>query len=329
MHEHDTGVSGGPHQAIVERLRAGMEQGVLSFPLTAFDEHGEVNLPAFRSHVRAQLEAGPAAIFPCCGTGEFFSLSEPEYAALVTAAVEEADGRVPVVAGAGYGWAQASRFTAAAEKAGADAVLLMPPYLINGPQQGLVEHVRQVASRTPLPVIVYQRAQVKFTAASVPDLAAISGVIGLKDAHGDMDLMQRLKLAAPAEWLFFNGASTAELQVRQYSSVGVRAYSSAVHCFAPEIAKAFFRAHQADDNETMEALLSGFFIPLVELRDQGVGYAVSLIKAAANVRGANTGPVRAPLVDPTGEHIRQLEALIETGLQLVTEKAPVLQGAAT
>ncbi|TWE23220.1 5-dehydro-4-deoxyglucarate dehydratase [Prauserella muralis] len=302
---------------VVERLRRGMDAAVLSFPLTPFDDEGRVDLAAFRSHVRGQIAEGPGALFPCCGTGEFFSLAEDEYEALVTAAVEEAAGAVPVVAGAGYGWAQAARFVAAAERAGADAVLLMPPYLVETPQRGLVEHVREVARRTSLPLVVYQRAQVKIALGTVPELAAIGNVIGIKDGHCDLDQLQRLRLAAPPEWLFFNGAATAELQARAYRGVGVPAYSSAVHAFAPEISQAFFRALHSGDDETVDKLLSGFYVPLVELRDRGTGYAVSLVKAAARLRGAEVGPVRAPLADPPPEHLAELEALLTTGLALV------------
>ncbi|WP_083940164.1 5-dehydro-4-deoxyglucarate dehydratase [Saccharomonospora saliphila] len=301
----------------VERLRHGMETSVLSFPLTPFDDEGRVDLDAFRAHVRAQVEAGPGAVFPCCGTGEYFSLAEDEYAELIGAAVEEAAGTVPVVAGVGYGWAQARRFAAAAERAGADAVLLMPPYLVDGPHRGYVDHVRRVAEATGLGLVLYQRAQVKIDASVVEDLAAIDTVIGIKDGHCDLDQVQRLRLAAPPEWLFFNGAATAEMQARAYSAIGVSAYSSAVHAFAPEISHAYFRALRAGDDAEVERLLRGFYRPLVELRDQGKGYAVSLVKAAARLRGATMGSVRAPLADPTPDHLRRLESLLTTGLSLV------------
>ncbi|GAA2454273.1 5-dehydro-4-deoxyglucarate dehydratase [Actinomadura vinacea] len=305
------------HGETAERLRRGMAAGVLSFPLTTFDAGGDVDLEAFRAHVRGQIAAGPGALFPCCGTGEFFSLTEEEYEHLVTVAVEEAAGAVPVVAGTGYGWAQAARFAAAAERAGADALLLLPPYLVEAPQRGVEEHVRRVAASTALPIIVYQRAQVRFAVSSVPGLAAIPNVIGVKDGHCDLDRLQRLRLAAPDHWLFFNGAATAEMQARAYRSIGVPAYSSAVHAFAPEIAKSFFTALHADDHARVDRLLEEFYVPLVELRDKGTGYAVSLIKAAARLRGANTGPVRAPLAEPEPEHLAALDELLGTGLALV------------
>ncbi|MFI7705103.1 5-dehydro-4-deoxyglucarate dehydratase [Nonomuraea sp. NPDC049480] len=303
-------------EEISERLRRGMDAGVLSFPLTAFDADGRVDLDAFRAYVRTQVAAGPGALFPCCGTGEFFSLAEDEYESLIKVAAEEADGAIPVVAGVGYGWAQAARFAAAAERAGAEALLLLPPYLAETPQRGLVEHVRRVAASTALPIIVYQRAQVRIDVDTVPALAGIPNVIGVKDGHSDLDRLQRIKLAAPAEWLFFNGAATAEMQARPYRSIGVPAYSSAVHAFAPEIAGSFFRALHADDHAHVDRLLKDFYVPLVELRDQGAGYAVSLVKAAARLRGANVGPVRAPLTDLTPEQLQALDRLLAVGLDL-------------
>ena len=85
--------SSSPHAEVAARLRKGMAQGVLSFPLTPFTIDGELDLPAFRAHLRKQLAAGPGAIFPGCGTGEYFSLSETEYGQVIRAAVEEADGQ--------------------------------------------------------------------------------------------------------------------------------------------------------------------------------------------------------------------------------------------
>lgn len=293
-----------------------MARGVLSFPLTSFTAEGELDVDGYRSYLETQLAAAPGAVFPACGTGEFFSLDEDEYRRVVTATVEAADGRVPVVAGIGYGWAQAVRFARIAEEAGADAVLVLPHYLVAAPQDGLVAQLEQIAARTRLPLIAYQRGQVTFTAGSLRRIAAIPGVVGLKDGHSDLDRLQRLTLAAPEGFLFFNGASTAEIQARAYATVGVPAYSSAVHAFAPEIAGAFFTALAKGDHDRIDTLLRGFYVPLVELRDRVPGYAVSLVKAAARLRGHQVGPVRAPLTDPGRDDLAALDALLNTGLDL-------------
>ncbi|KAA9165011.1 5-dehydro-4-deoxyglucarate dehydratase [Amycolatopsis acidicola] len=302
---------------IADRLRERMAAGVLSFPLTPFTARGEFDPDSFRTYLRGQLAADPAAVFVACGTGEFFSLTLDEYGEVVRIAVEETTHRVPVVAGVGYGWAIAAQYAARAAEAGADGLLLMPHYLVKAPVDGLVEQVRRVAESTPLPIIAYQRDYVAFDAASVALLAKIPNVIGLKDGHGDLDQLQRLRLTAPADFLFFNGVATAEMQARAYASIGIPAYSSAVHAFAPEISKAFFTALQAGEQSRADELLRGFYQPFVELRDRRAGYAVSLVKAAARLRDLPVGPVRAPLCDPTLEELTTLEALLATGLALV------------
>ena len=302
--------------AVATDLGARMAQGVLSFPLTAFTADGELDLEGTRTHVRNQVAAGPAALFPACGTGEFFSLTVQEYEAVVRVAVEEA-GDLPVVGGVGYGWATAVQFAEAAVRAGASAGLVLPHYLTAAPQAGLVQQVREIAGRSELPLIVYQRGPVKFSAQSLVQIAALPTVIGVKDGHSDLDQLQRLRLVAPPDLLFFNGAATAEMQARAYRAIGIPAYSSAVHAFAPEIARAFYTALHADDDKAVERLLREFYWPLVELRDRGTGYAVSLVKAAARLRGEPVGPVRAPLVDPSAAETAELEQLLATGLRLV------------
>ncbi|KUO14256.1 5-dehydro-4-deoxyglucarate dehydratase [Streptomyces sp. DSM 15324] len=301
----------------VRRLREGMAAGVLSFPLTSFHQDGSLDPDGFRAHVASRLAAGPGALFPACGTGEFFSLDEDEYRTVVRIAVAEAAGQVPVVAGTGYGWAQAARFARIAEQEGADALLVLPHYLVAAPQDGLVAQLEQLAARTRLPLIAYQRGQVRYGVDAFRRIAAIPSVVGLKDGHSDLDRLQRLTLAAPEGFLLFNGAATAEIQARAYAAVGVPAYSSAVHAFAPEIAGAFFTALRDGDASTVEKLLRAFYVPLVELRDRAPGYAVSLVKAAARLRGAPVGPVRAPLTDPSAADLADLRTLLTTGLDLV------------
>ncbi|MGI5371831.1 5-dehydro-4-deoxyglucarate dehydratase [Streptomyces iakyrus] len=302
---------------VTQRLRDGMADGVLSFPLTTFREDGRLDLDAYRAYLTDRLATAPGAVFPACGTGEFFSLDEDEYRAVVEATVEIADGRLPVVAGIGYGWAQAARFARIAEEAGADALLVLPHYLVAAPQDGLVAQLEHIAARTRLPLIAYQRGQVAFTAESLKRIADIPNVVGLKDGHSDLDRLQRLTLAAPEDFLFFNGASTAEIQARAYATVGVPAYSSAVHAFAPEIANPFFTALKDGDDTVVTTLLREFYVPLVELRDRVPGYAVSLVKAAARLRGLPVGPVRAPLADPSAADLADLEKVLDHGLSLV------------
>src|SRR5690625_1530214 len=167
-----------------DRLARGMESAVLAFPLTPFDTAGDFAPDAFSAYLDYQLANGPGALFVACGTGEFSSLGTDDYEAVVRTAVQRVGGRLPVIAGAGYGARLAADFARAAERAGADGVLLLPPYLLSGPQAGLVEHTRAVAAATRLPVIAYQRNQVAYTPDSLAELAAVPNLIGLKDGHG-------------------------------------------------------------------------------------------------------------------------------------------------
>jgi 5-dehydro-4-deoxyglucarate dehydratase len=304
---------------LAARLRE--PSGPLFFPVTAYGPGGALDLDAYRTHVRRGVEAGAAAVFAACGTGEFHALLPEEFEACVRAAVEAADGRVPVVAGAGYGTALAVRYARLAEAAGADGLLAMPPYLVLAGQEGLLRHYREVAAATALPVIVYQRDNAVFTPQTVVELARTEGVIGLKDGLGDLDLMQRVvsavRMEVPGDFLYFNGLPTAEQTQLAYRALGITLYSSAVFCFAPEIALAFHRSLHTGDLTVAHRLLDGFYGPFADLRAQGRGYAVSLVKAGVRLRGLDVGEVRPPLHEPADDHVKQLARLIERGQALL------------
>ncbi|MER7567782.1 5-dehydro-4-deoxyglucarate dehydratase [Streptomyces sp. NPDC048523] len=304
--------------------RLGIPSGPLFFPVTAYGADGSVDLDTYRAHVREGVTAGAAAVFACCGTGEFHALTPEEFQACVRAAVEETAGRVPVVAGAGYGTALAVRYARLAEAAGADGLLALPPYLVVAGQEGLLRHYREVAAATALPVIVYQRDNAVFTPETVVELARSKGIIGLKDGLGDLDLMQRIVSAVrtevPGDFLYFNGLPTAEQTQLAYQAIGVPLYSSAVFCFAPEIALAFHRALIDGDRATADRLLDGFYRPFVELRARGRGYAVSLVKAGVRMRGLDVGEVRPPLHEPGEDHVKQLAQITERGYALLEEE---------
>ncbi|MEO3752867.1 5-dehydro-4-deoxyglucarate dehydratase [Streptomyces sp. B6B3] len=308
--------------SLAERLN-----GLLFFPVTAYHADGSLNLDAYRAHLRAGVDAGAGAVFAACGTGEFHALTLTEYRACVAAAVEVTGGAVPVVAGTGYGTAMATEFAREAEAAGADGLLALPPYLVQAGQAGLLRHYRALAEATRLDVIVYQRDNVLLTPATVTELAQTPGIVGLKDGLGDLDLFQRIVSTVrdhhpDSDFRYFNGLPTAELTQPAYRALGVHLYSSAVFCFAPEIALAFHAALDRggpDGEATVRRLLDGFYRPLVELRNRGRGYAVSLVKAGVRLRGLDVGEVRTPLTEPAPDHLAELATLLKHGLALVGE----------
>jgi 5-dehydro-4-deoxyglucarate dehydratase len=187
-----------------------------------------------------------------------------------------------------------------------------------------VRHIRYVADATPLPIVVYQRANAVLDPDAAVALLDIPTVTGIKDGRGDVDAMLRIITAVrtsghprAAEFGFLNGLPTAELSVKAYKAIGVDSYSSAVLCFAPQIATRFYRAVRENDDVAMSALLASFYLPLVALRDKVPGYAVSLVKAGAKLHGLNVGPVRPPLVDVSEDHLAELAGILSEGTQVL------------
>ena len=289
--------------------------GLLFFPVTAFDADGRFAAAAYREHVEARLADGPGAIFAACGTGEFPALAPAEYELCVRAAVEAANSRVPVIGGCGYGTTLALEYARAAERAGADGLLVLPPYSADGGQDGLLQHYTALAEATELDLILYQRDTTVFAPETVTELAQVPNIVGFKDGRGDLDLMLRIvsavRTAGNSDFLFFNGMPTAEMTQLAYRAVGVPLYSSAVFCFAPDIALAFHGALEAGDQKTVDTLIDVFFRPYVQLRHKRPGYAVSLVKAATRASGHEVGAVRAPLTEPAPEHVAELLALLD------------------
>ncbi|WP_217238292.1 5-dehydro-4-deoxyglucarate dehydratase [Streptomyces sp. AC555_RSS877] len=295
--------------------------GVLFFPVTPFAADGSLDGELLARHIEAGVSAGAGGVFVACGTGEFHALTPEEIERATRIAVEATAGRVPVLAAAGGPMPVARDQAARIERAGADGLLLLPPYLVSAPQQGLVRYAREVTDATGLPVVFYQRGTARLTESTAAEIAALPGVVGLKDGLGDIERMHRIVRAVRAlpngrDFQFFNGLPTAEMTAPAYRGIGVELYSSAVFAFAPEIALAFHRALAENGEELVNTLLDEFYGPLVELRDEVPGYAVALVKAGVTLRGLDVGGVRAPLVDPTPEHVARLAKLIDHGLEV-------------
>ena len=272
--------------------RLSIPSGPLFFPVTAYGPDGGVDLDVYREHVRRGVEAGAAAVFACCGTGEFHALAPEEFEACVRAAVEAADGRVPVVAGAGYGPALAVRFARLAEAAGADGLLAMPPYLVVAGQEGLLRHYTGARRGDLADVVVYQRDNAVFTPETVVGLARTDGIIGFKDGLGDLDLMQRIVSAVrsevPGEFLVLQraahgGTDRARLPGGGHHALLVRRLLLRARD-RPRLPPG---AELRGRRRIVNRLLDGFYRPFVELRAQGRGYAVSLVKAGYGC-GAST-----------------------------------------
>jgi 5-dehydro-4-deoxyglucarate dehydratase len=291
-------------------LRATIPTGLLSFPVTHFDAKYELNLESYQRHV-AWLASFPAAVlFAAGGTGEIFSLTPAEVGRVARAA-KEASGKVPIVAGCGYGMALAREVAREAEKAGADGLLLLPHYLIHASQDGLYAHIRAVCESTGLGVVVYNRDNSVVTADTLARLAdACPNLVAFKDGTGQVAQVREIVAKLGDRLSYVGGMPTHEMYAEAFNAVGVSTYSSAVFNFVPELALRFYRAMRANDRATMDGLLKSFYFPLAKIRDRKAGYAVSIIKAGAAIVGQTPGPVRPPLTDLTAEERTMLADLI-------------------
>lgn len=295
-----------------EELKAAVPGGMLAFPLTdfgagdAFEPKGYVN--------RLEWLAGykPAAFFIAGGAGEFFSLTPQEFSAVVETAVRTCGGKVPAIAAAGFGTKTAIEYARESERLGADGILLLPPYLTEGSQEGLRAHIGAVCRATRLGVIVYNRANCRLSADTVAKLAQeCPNLVGFKDGVGDIEQLTAIRSALGGRLVFLNGMPTAETYARAYRGVGIPVYSSAIFNFVPRTAMEFHRAINAGDEASVDALLRDFILPYARIRNRQPGYAVSIVKAGASIVGRSAGPVRPPLSDCTPEEVAMLRALIE------------------
>ena len=252
-------------------MAAAIARDVLCFPVTHMSETLDFEEDPYRAHVDWMLQAGPAGVFAAGGTGEFFSLTPDEVEAVTRAAVATVRGRVPVIAGAGYGTAIATDLAKRAERAGADAILLLPPYLLNASQAGLMAHVEAVCRATGIGVIVYNRDNAILEADTVARLCErCPNLVGLKDGVGDIELMVRTRNLLGDRLVYLGGLPTAETFARPYLAMGVATYSSALLNFFPNFARGFYRAVRAEDVGAIEAGLRDFVLPYTAGRRVGV-----------------------------------------------------------
>jgi 5-dehydro-4-deoxyglucarate dehydratase len=290
-----------------------LAKGLLSFPVTHFDNDVRFAEGPYREHCAWLLSFKRlTGLFAAGGTGEFFSLTPSEVATVVTAAVKETNGKTPVIAGCGYGTAIAVELAKAAEKAGADGLLLLPPYLMVPSQEGLMAHVEAVCKATAIGVIVYNRDNAVLTEDSLAKLCERNpNLVGFKDGVGDIELMMRVHARMGDRLTYVGGLPTAETFALPYLEMGVTTYSSAIYNFMPEWALSFYDAVRAKDHTKVMKGLKEFVLPYIAIRNENKGYAVSIVKAGMTAIGRSAGPVRAPLTELNPDQLGRLKKLIE------------------
>jgi 5-dehydro-4-deoxyglucarate dehydratase len=293
-------------------LKTIVSSGLLSFPVTDFDEQGDFRPKSYIERLEWLAPYGATALFAAGGTGEFFSLTADEYPSIIKTAVDTCRGKVPIIAGVGGPTRFAIQCAQEAERQGAHGILLLPHYLTEAGQEGLIAHVEQVCKSVKFGVIVYNRNVCRLTPDSLAILAdRCPNLIGFKDGIGDIETMSSIYMKMGDRFSYLGGLPTAEVYAAAYKALGTPVYSSAVFNFIPKTAVEFYHAVASDDLATQHRLLKDFFMPYLEIRNRVPGYGVSIIKAGARIVGHDAGPVRAPLTDLKPHEMEELAALIQ------------------
>lgn len=292
--------------------------GALVFAPTPFVRGTlEVDYDGLRRNLEFLAEGGIHAVAVAGFVGEFSALNADEYKSVLRAAREAfGPGRL-IVAGVGFGTALATEYAAAAERCGADCVMLLPPYLVEPTEEGLVAHTRAVADATRLGVMVHSMPGYPFTARLVERMATIPGVVSYKDELGDVRSFAEIVDHVGDQLVYVNGR--AEPLMAYYAAAGATVLATAIGNFDPGLALEAYAASQQKDHELMRTVLAPRATPWYRLRERNRGYLISVSKSSMNLMGLTGGSVRPPLSDLEPDVERELvELLTETKYLEVT-----------
>ncbi len=299
-------------------------RGVLAFPITPYAVDGSVDLEGVRANARWLSASGMNALVAPSGTGELFSLTPQECAAVVQATVEAVEGRVRVIAGVGFGPRVGAELARSAERDGASAILMLPPYYAHPDPEALLAYYATIAEATSLGVLVYARDGATLAAEQLERLArAVPNLVGFKDGRGDVRVFQRLREhvserlgADRLVWL----AGAGDDLVGPYFAAGAEGFTSSLACFWPEASIELFRLARAGDLRELARFHRRAVRPFYDLRQRRRGYEVSVMKAAMEILGHPAGPTRPPLAELSDAERAELRAIL-TRLDVPTAAA--------
>jgi 5-dehydro-4-deoxyglucarate dehydratase len=285
-------------------------KGVFGFPVTPLKQNLSVDLEALRKNVD-WMTKNPFCAFVCAGgTGELYSLTAEEVGDITRVSVEAAQGRMDVVAGTGFNVPIGADMAKRAEKAGAAALLILPPYYQNPPEEGLYQYYEAIAGATSLPVLIYSREWATFSPKQVAELAKrIPNLLGWKDGQGDARKYQRIMNEVGDRLAWFGGIG--DDCVPGYFAVGVQAYTSSISNIAPMLSLMLAEAGMKRDFGKLSELMAKYVHPLYAIRDRLRGYEVSVMKEAMEILGMPAGPVRPPLVNTRPQDVDDVRALMK------------------
>jgi 4-hydroxy-tetrahydrodipicolinate synthase len=286
-----------------------------SFPaLITPMKDGAVDEVAFRKFVGWQIKEGSHGLVPVGTTGESPTVTPAEHKRLIEICVEEAKGKVPVIAGAGSNnTAEAIEYTMHAKKAGADAALVVCPYYNKPTQEGLYQHYKAIAEAVDIPIFVYNVPGRTVVAMSVETLGRLTkdfkNIVGTKDATADLTRPSRQRLLSGEGFIQLSGEDGTALGFNAHGGVGAISVTANV---APRLCADFQEATLRGDYKTalklQDRLMPLHHALFVETNPGPIKYAVSLL-------GHCSAEARLPMV-PVTDGAKKIikEAMIHAGL---------------
>lgn len=259
-----------------------MFKGSITALITPFDSDGQVDARAYQDFIAWQIGCGTNAVVPCGTTGESPTLTLDEHHRVIELCIEVAKGKIPVIAGTGSNCtATTIEITRHAQKAGADAALIVTPYYNKPTQEGLYRHYKAVAESTDLPIILYNvpgRTGADLNTDTVARLAKIPNIVGIKDATADLARPLRLRQLVGSDFCQLSGEDATVVAFLAQGGHGCISVSSNV---APNLCAELHKAWQRGDWQTVEELRD-ILLPIhdamfVETSPMPVKYAASLL----------------------------------------------------
>ena len=293
---------------------AGRFGAVLTAMVTPFRDDFSLDLQRAQEVATWLLDHGSDSLVVAGTTGEGATLTDQEMVDLWKATVEASKGKGKIVAGTGTNdTAHSIHLTKEAERAGADAALVVAPYYNKPPQSGLYEHFKAVAASTSLPVILYNvpsRTSVQISNETILRLAEIDNIIGVKDATGDLNLASELMAAAPGGFELISGDDAFTFGLVCLGATGVISVSS--HVVGEQMSEMISLTERGDIDGARK--IHNQLLPVYKALF--LTTSPIPVKAAMGLVGQPVGPPRLPLVPATKDEIAAVEkALEESGVR--------------
>ena len=278
--------------------------------ITPFRRDLSLDEDALRRLVRRQIAAGVDFLVPCGTTGESPTLARAEHLRVIQITLEEAQGRVPVIGGAGgYNTHEVIELARELERLGVDGILSVTPYYNKPTQEGLYQHYKAIAESIRLPIIVYSvqgRTGVNVEPATLARLAGIPNIVGVKEASGNITQMANVIHQVPADFAVLSGDDAITLPL---IALGGRGLISVVSNQIP-----------AEMTNLVHLCLSGDFVaaravqrqylPLMEINF--IESNPIPVKAAMALMGLLEPVYRLPMVPPKPENLARIEKVLES-----------------